>query len=717
VLGLSDLDGDGFGDLVVTADNESASDQLENSGAAHVFSGRTLERLYSLFALNEQEDAFFGQAGLASPGDVNGDGAPDILVSAIQENYSGLDDPGRVYLYSGKNGRPIHTFTPLAPSPDSNKFGYRIMASSSVLDLPALPHIAIGEDPDDSQNADLHVYSRDSFQYLYSLLPTGNQEFDKFPNNILAFPDVTNDGVLEIVVSSLEGGTGSEANRAGKVYVFSGSDGNLLTEFDSPNPQPDAEFGDWLGVVPDVSGDGQAELLVAAPDELNGVTETSEGRLYIVPLEFDAPSIKSFEALNTSPSRASELTFGLTFSERITGLDVNDFEVLTGGTLNNAQLQSISGDRAEFTISVDSGQGDGDLWIELNGSGSGIVDFAGNEMIAQASSPRVYLDRTAPEIDLIGDSLVVVPYAGSYIDAGATASDSFDGVLTSSIDVAGLPIDTLVPGEQVVTYQVRDSAGNNASVDRTVVVLKDVIPGGEGEGAGESGGEGEGVGGPEGEAGGDGEAEGGVEGEGEDGTGPGEGEDMPEGEAEPGTGGEAEPATDGEAEPQTDGEAEPQTDGEAEPSTDGEAEPTPDGEAEPTPDGEAEPTPDGEAESGGEDGEAEPAEGEDAGGTHDADGNGDGIVNLSELLRVIQLYNAGGYACADGEGETPDGYAAGGGGTPVGAPGCTAHDADFMGGDGVITLSELLRGIQLFSFAEIEPCPGESEDGFCAAPV
>jgi len=89
---------------------------------------------------------------------------------------------------------------------------------------------------------------------------------------------------------------------------------------------------------------------------------------------------------------------------------------------------------------------------------------------------------------------------------------------------------------------------------------------------------------------------------------------------------------------------------------------------------------------------------------HTADTNRDWRISLAELLRVVQLYNAGGYRAADG---TEDGFAPGRG--PLGA---LLHSAD-MDGDGNIGISELLRTIQLFNAPEGAYYVGDgTEDGY-----
>lgn len=101
---------------------------------------------------------------------------------------------------------------------------------------------------------------------------------------------------------------------------------------------------------------------------------------------------------------------------------------------------------------------------------------------------------------------------------------------------------------------------------------------------------------------------------------------------------------------------------------------------------------------------------------HNADTDASGTLSLRELLRVVQLFNAGGYRCAESAGDTEDGFEPG----AVGAvrsldTGCFRHAGDYNPTDGAISLSELLRLVQFFQTQQYTWCPGEgSEDGFCA---
>jgi len=93
---------------------------------------------------------------------------------------------------------------------------------------------------------------------------------------------------------------------------------------------------------------------------------------------------------------------------------------------------------------------------------------------------------------------------------------------------------------------------------------------------------------------------------------------------------------------------------------------------------------------------------------HSADSNGDGMISLSEFLRVLQFYNSGGYRCQPG---TEDGYA-----SHLGDTSCVPHSSDYHPQDWQIDLSELLRMVQLYNAGAYHACT-DSEDGFCPGPV
>jgi Tol biopolymer transport system component len=100
-------------------------------------------------------------------------------------------------------------------------------------------------------------------------------------------------------------------------------------------------------------------------------------------------------------------------------------------------------------------------------------------------------------------------------------------------------------------------------------------------------------------------------------------------------------------------------------------------------------------------------------GYHSADTDFDGHVGIQEVLRVIQLYNSGGFQCAQLTGETEDGFVPSMGNSRR----CHPHDSDYSRQDWVISLSEMIRLVQLYNSNGYEYCPQlGSEDGFCTLP-
>jgi len=81
----------------------------------------------------------------------------------------------------------------------------------------------------------------------------------------------------------------------------------------------------------------------------------------------------------------------------------------------------------------------------------------------------------------------------------------------------------------------------------------------------------------------------------------------------------------------------------------------------------------------------------------------DGVIGLNEVLRCIQFYNVGQYACESG---SEDGYKPGDGPRT-----CKPNAVDYQPANWSISISELLRLIQLYNAGAYHPDP-TTEDGF-----
>ena len=75
-----------------------------------------------------------------------------------------------------------------------------------------------------------------------------------------------------------------------------------------------------------------------------------------------------------------------------------------------------------------------------------------------------------PVITLIGDASIRLTQGDPYTEQGATASDTEDGDVTSTIVIGGDTVVTSTPGTYEVTYTVTDSDGNTTVATRNVQV-------------------------------------------------------------------------------------------------------------------------------------------------------------------------------------------------------------------------------------------------------
>jgi len=117
VSGVPDVDGDGRGDLVVGASQETSKSGYFYAGHAYIFSGSSGQLLHTLVSPNEQDFGTFGGA-VAGTADIDGDGRGDVLIGASGENPGTSPvGSGRAHVFSGATGALLRTL--VSPNEES----------------------------------------------------------------------------------------------------------------------------------------------------------------------------------------------------------------------------------------------------------------------------------------------------------------------------------------------------------------------------------------------------------------------------------------------------------------------------------------------------------------------------------------------------------------------------------------------------------------------
>ena len=203
----------------------------------------------------------FGSA-VSAAGDVNLDGYSDFVVGAYLDDNNGQDS-GSARVFSGKTGEEIYTFYGDSPG---DLFGWAVGAAGDV-NSDGYADVIVGarKDDDNGSNAgSARVFSGLDGSTLYTF--HGDAAGDLFGTSVDGAGDVNGDGVDDVIVGA-RGAAPNGKSGAGMARVFSGSDGQIVWTFygDTAND----EFGHSVSGAGDLDGDGRAELVVGAPQDVS----------------------------------------------------------------------------------------------------------------------------------------------------------------------------------------------------------------------------------------------------------------------------------------------------------------------------------------------------------------------------------------------------------------------------------------------------------------
>ncbi|WP_345170456.1 M14 family zinc carboxypeptidase, partial [Algibacter aquimarinus] len=239
----------------------------------------------------------------------------------------------------------------------------------------------------------------------------------------------------------------------------------------------EGSIGDWSQ-----SSSDDSDWLInsgTTPSADTGPSGAIDGSSYIfVEASVDGTGFPNKRGIITSPclDLSGQLEATFSFSYHMFGaadMGTIDLEASNDNGTTWTSLWSQSGNQGNTWLNVD---------INLDAYAGGSVQLRFNRFVGSTWQADIAIDNinvtafdgvdsSAPVITLNGNSPLDINQGASYTELGVTAIDNVDGDISANVIIGGDTVDTNTLGSYVVTYNVSDAAGNNATeVTRTVNV-------------------------------------------------------------------------------------------------------------------------------------------------------------------------------------------------------------------------------------------------------
>lgn len=394
VVSGADFDGDQIDDIVVSADLADPGG-LINAGSVFIYSGADGTLILRIDGI--VDDIQLGSA-IAISEDMNGDSIPDLVVGAIGVNTPSGFDRGSVFVFSGANGSAIHR---VDGTQDLGALGGAVAALGDV-DGDTVPDFAAGaqwfDDSGFSNSGRVEVYSGVNGALLWAI---DGSHTNNFVGSALAVAeDANGDSIPDLLVGDRGRNVGTKL-RAGGATLRSGADGTLI--FDFPGQDAFDLCGAALASVGDMNADGVRDFAIsshnASPSNRNNagrvrVFSGSDG-LFIFPIIGQVPQAW----LGYSVADAGDVN-GDGYGDLLIGATVEDPLLLDDA----GSAYVFSGRDRGLMFRVNGLENDANMGF--SGAGLGDFDGDGNSEIAVAAAGATVDDGSGPmpgagSVDLI----------------------------------------------------------------------------------------------------------------------------------------------------------------------------------------------------------------------------------------------------------------------------------------------------------------------------
>ncbi len=261
VSGAGDVNGDGYADVIVGAD------QYQSAGRAYIYLGsKTGLSTTPVWTSDGNTNSGFASA-VAGVGDINGDGYADVIV-AVPGNGFGL-------IYEGSGSGYSLTADWYHDGTNNGTFGLSVAGAGDV-NGDGLADVIVG----DTVNQSAYVFLGQTNLGL-SIVPdwTVTKTGMNFGGAVAGAGDVNGDGYDDVIVGASSYANGETSEGAAFVYYGGASGLSTTAAWTVESNHANANFGSSVAGAGDVNGDGYSDVIVGSVNYTN--TLTWEGAAFV----------------------------------------------------------------------------------------------------------------------------------------------------------------------------------------------------------------------------------------------------------------------------------------------------------------------------------------------------------------------------------------------------------------------------------------------------
>ncbi|MBN1628964.1 MAG: hypothetical protein JW990_04315, partial [Thermoleophilia bacterium] len=210
----------------------------------------------------------------------------------------------------------------------------------------------------------------------------------------------------------------------------------------------------------DLFGGGQAMVRSPTLSSWWPMGHAADFMFEIIGTDLTPPLVSSVNRAGANPTDAANVSYTVTFSEPVNGVDASDFALFTTGAVAGASITSVSGSGSSYTVVVNRGTGNGTVRLDVLDDDS-IVDVADANPLYGTGAGSGY---TSGQVYEVWDSFA----APIITQHPAAASITYGESATLTMTAIGWPV-------PAVQWQWADSSGGpwtdvSGAVDSSLTV-------------------------------------------------------------------------------------------------------------------------------------------------------------------------------------------------------------------------------------------------------